>query len=416
MRLFQIIHPRNALFFGVLALVLSALYFFIVQLPQNARKSLEDSLASLGFHHVKIGELKNSFSGIHARDIKLDEYGIDAIQSLDINVHWPLYIFGGGISAIKADGLHVTRTADDARLLVSGSFQKILDLPAYRFELSNAVIDVTTSFGDIRLTGDITATPLKDKKHDIKARLLANQYQMGFETSWQGTMDDAGHFDLYAEILDGRLNAGALAITRLSGWASLSNNTGAGLLSQISAVVGRANINGLPLQSLSLHGQKTMDSTDLVLRTGISGLPDILFSADTLNTPEKKLSTVSVKGDDLGRFLKTMEREQKTPRNVPDILADTKSFSLLAELQPDRGFAGGPAPYALSLSLDGGKQTQGNVLFYPETLEVRGSLELEENYLKALAAYFKIPKDNINKNFLRLDGRFASMLSQKESD
>lgn len=414
MPLLQNIPPRNALFFGGLILVLYGLYFFIVQLPSNTQNSITSSLSAMGFAPVRIEKIDHGFFGIRANNISLDAYGIDSIRSIDVKALWPLYIFGAGISSVQVDGVHITKKAQDLQLLATGSFQKILNLPDYKFTLTDGAIDITTSYGDIRLTGELTATPTRGHQHAIKARLLANQYQMGFQTSWQGVIDNKKNFDLYAEVLDGRFHAASLAIARASGWANISNSAQEGLQSQLSLVAGGANLNGLPLQALSLQAQTTQENTDVVLRSGVSGLPDILFAADIANTPHTQESTIVFQGENLGRFLQSMEKAQATPAKIPGKLAKTTSFSLKAQLQPERRFAKGPAPYSLSLSLDQAPPMKGTFLFYADTMEARGSLEVDADYADALARYFKIPKENVNNNFLRLDGSLSSWVSKEK--
>ena len=73
-------------------------------------------------------------------------------------------------------------------------------------------------------------------------------------------------------------------------------------------------------------------------------------------------------------------------------------------------------PNRLTLTADNDKIIDGNVLFYPDTFDVRGSLETDAGMASALKDYFKIPSANIVQNFIRLDGDARKFLGFEDTE
>ena len=222
-----------------------------------------------------------------------------------------------------------------------------------------------------------------------------------------------GALDLAGEVLDGRLNLGPLRVSRFNGWIGTAiGKNGYTLQSQLEA--GSATFMNVPLQTISMVNDSKNGTDDMIVRSGISGMPDILFTADLHRTQKDQNFTAVLKGKNLGGFLDYIDEVTKSDKKISDTLLKRRAFALTGAFQPEKRFAGGPMPFGVTLVADGDKILDGNLLFYPDTFNVRGSLESDPKTVTALKDYFKIPSANIVQNFIRLDGDAKKFLGFEE--
>lgn len=387
----------------VAVIIVIVLILDLTQLHPAVKHRIESMLREAGFEQVVVGSLSLRPSGFRATAIKLDSYGFDEIKQLDADLSWPVFLTSGKVSQLHIDGMTLSRSGDSLSSGARQLAQNILHLPAYRVEISNVTLDLATQFGDIRLTIDATADPSDDNSHKIKASIAAAQYQLGFTSSWEGTLKADGQLDVAGNIIDGRLNLGPLRVSRFNGWSGLSiSNGNYSIQSQIEA--GSASFMSVPLQTVSLIADLNSEKKNLIVRSGVSGMPDILFTADMTGADDSRNFTAILKGKNLGGLLDYIDEVTKTEKIIDEQLLAMREFELTTTFQPEKRFVGGPMPFGITLQTGEDKTLDGNVLFYPDTFDVRGSLETEPDLALALRDYFKIPSENIKQNFIRLDG------------
>ena len=372
---------------AILALIV--LFFLLFQIRPIAKSHLEAMFDKAGFEHVIVGDVSFYPSSLRATNVKLDKYGFDKIKELNASLNWPSFLTTGKISQLEIKGMTLIRDADH---FASGGRQlanNLLALPDYRVALSDVTLDLDTGYGAIRVTVDATAEPSKDS-HKIQANIKADQYQLGFNSTWLGMLKKDGTLDLAGDVVDGRLNLGPLRISRFNGWVGTAiSKQGYALQSQLEA--GSATFMNVPLQTVSVVNDSGNAQDDVIIRSGISGMPDILFTADLRRTEKDQIFTAALKGKNLGGFLDYIDEVTKTGKKISETLLKRREFSLTATFQPEKRFVGGPMPFGVTLVADDDKMLDGNILFYPDTFDVRGSLESDVETVVALKNYFKIP-------------------------
>lgn len=389
---------------GIAGLILVILV--LVKVPEMAKSRLQQNLAEAGFRNAQVGDISIRPSSIIAENIKLDQYGFDEIKTLDADINWPAFLSTGKIDGLTIENVKLGR---DAANLGAGAQQLIstlLNLPSYRIMLSRLTLDITTDFGEIRLTADATVNSDNNPaQRDIKARIRADQYQLSFDSLWQGSLNEQGELDLSATVDGGRLNAGPLRVSRFNGWIGAAAAQGKySWQSQIEA--GSATFMDVPLQNLSAVTEYKDGTSNAVFRSGISGIPDILFAADFTGAEgdaEDSFSAV-LSGNNLGNFLDYIEETTGRKKIIRDTLVEAGPFEMTTLFESEKRFVGGPLPFSVALKTDGKKTMSGNLLIYPDTLDVRGSLETSADMAQALQDYFKIPATNMRQNYIRMDG------------
>lgn len=376
----------------------------LIQIPTLAKSRLTQSLVDAGFKNAEVGTISIRPSMVIAQDVKLDQYGFDGIAALGADINWLSFLFGGKIGGLTIEGVSLGRDAANIGPGVRQLLSTLLNLPYYRIRIANFTLDVTTDFGEIRLTGDALVNTDNDAaERDIKINLKAEQYQLGFESEWQGALKNNGELDLTASVEGGRLNAGPLRISRFNGWIGATASAGKyEWQSQMEA--GAATFMDVPLQKLSMVNEYKNGTSSGIFRSGVAGLNDVLFTADLTKAENADNFTAILSGKNLGNFLDYIEETTGQKKVIQNQLIESGAFSLTTKFEPEKRFVGGPLPFSIALSTDNKETLGGNLLFYPDTLDVRGSLETAPGMAQALQDYFKIPSANIKQNFIRLDG------------
>lgn len=281
----------------------------------------------------------------------------------------------------------------------------------YRLVVKDAQFDALTSVGDLRFILNASINPAKDDgDQSISAHLVAQQFQLGFDSKWSGKLSKDGTLEMSSEIVDGRLHFGPMRITRYNGWIVLSaNQTSLSLQSQMDA--GGAHLFDIPMQDLSLVTDVSAGNNTVVFRSSMAGLPGVSIMADMAISSTDQSFDASLKGDNLSKFLKAVSEERKNTRTLPSILKSTEDFSLTAKYQADRRFTGGPLPFSLSFILGNDELMSGTFLIYADNMDIRGSAEGKKEIVPALRDYFDIPTERIQKNFIRLDGDIGNFFN-----
>ncbi len=409
------ISPKSLLMMIALLILAVALYGVFNFIPSVAKTRVEAMLREAGFHHVKVDDLTVSPMGFEAKDIALDEFGFDKINTLTARVSWPAFLMTGkSPSVLDIRGMSIARKSDTLSYGMRQVAESLTKIEDFTLTLSDLTLDVSTPFGDIRAVLNAIIQPIEKNTHEIKATFAANQYQLGFTSDWQGTLQKGGKLDLAGNFTEGRMNLGPLRLSRSNGWLALAmTDKSYSLQNQFEA--GSATFMGVPLQSLSIVDDLSSEKSNSIVRAGISGMPDILFTADyTRNLKDQSLTAI-LKGKNLGGFLDFIEEQTKTQKSISEELLGLRDFQITGQFQPDKRFVGGPLPFGITMTSGDDKIMDGNVLIYPDTFEVRGSLETNESMAQALQSYFKIPLEQVKQNFIRLDGDAKKLLKFEEA-
>ncbi len=409
------ISPKSLLMIIALLFLAVTGYAVFSFIPSVAKTRVESMLNEAGFRHVKIDNLSVSPMGFEAKDIALDEFGFDKINTLAAKVNWPAFLMTGkSPNVLDIRGMSISRKSDTLSYGIRGIAENLTKIEDFTLTLSDLTLDVSTPFGDIRAVLNAIIQPVEKDTHEIKATFVANQYQLGFTSDWQGKLQKGGKLDLAGNFTEGRMNLGPLRLSRSNGWLALSmTETGYSVQNQFEA--GAATFMDVPLQSLSIVNDLSSEKSNSIVRAGISGMPDILFTADYIRNLEDQSLTAILKGKNLGGFLDFIEEQTKTQKSISEELLALRDFQITGQFQPDKRFVGGPLPFGIVMTSVDEKIMDGNILIYPDTFEVRGSLETTEEMAQALQSYFKIPSEQVKQNFIRLDGDAKKLLKFGEA-
>ncbi len=399
---------RNIAFFSLLGIILTLLYCGMVAAPRKSAAFISSTLQQAGFKHVSIGALNSTLGGIHASNIALDDKGIEGIANIDIGVSWPFFILFGSVKDITITGLELTRTQAQSQPVLNGIISLLENHADKDITFNTIQYDLLTPLGVLRLNGDVSIQAQEDDKSQIKAKLSANQFQLGFQSQWSGAVSKDGSADIYGEVTDGRIHVGAFKMARLSGWTSISgpkNN-----LSFLSSLIaGSAELAGAPLQSPSLHAEMSPQSKKLVTRAHFANTPDTYFTIDIEKSGSVEQNIISVQGKSFSSFVKdTSDSTSKLPKSLEGL----GPFSINASLQDGARKQDDPFAYDIAADIDDQPAITGNILIYPKTFELRGSINVGTKLLNPMADYLEIPPEQSSGGYLKIDHAYAQNKSK----
>lgn len=399
---------RRKVIFALIAAVLLVAGWFVM-VPGLAQGRIEHLLAMAGQKPYAIGKIMVRPPYALARDIKLDEHGFNTIELLRVKFDGP----GLGLEDVRIDNARTSTTLNsmpDILELISGVHKA---LPAGAVHMEKMVADFATPYGDIRfdITADIQPAD-KEGQRAIGAIIRARQYQLSFDSRWSGTIAPDGALKLDGDVLDGRLNVGQARLSRLNGWLSWQSHADENtkIAGQIDA--GSGTVFDLPLRNITFTIGGNAQKMDMVFRTALTGSAPAEFSADLRLGGDSKLFNMVLDIHDSAAFFSDIQTLR--PQPVPPVLRDIGALRLHLDYQAARRFESGPYPFSLrAISADADILT-GNILIYPDTLELRGSAETDEDLAAAIQDYFSIADDKRTGGALRLDGKADSLFRKED--
>ena len=398
----------------IISLILLAVLAIIAwRAPSIAKDKATEYLRQAGFTYVEIGGTSFGLSSVTLTNIKLDREGFDKIDTLMVTFDLPHF----NLRDVAMDGLQITRPYFNSNSLAIKKENIIPFLPPGELIIKDAHADYATKFGDLRLETSIWVDGATNSPRKIRAETKARQYQLSFDTSWKGEIAPDMDIRLDGEVSDGRIRMGPASANRLSGWLSLMLTD---TLPQISGQIdaGSADISGIPLKHVSLTAGQTGQNLSLIFRAEAAGIEGTSLSADMDISPVQSSfnSNLDVK-DGPAFFQRLIDEKLLTKEHLTEELKNTPDFHAAITFEPQKRFAGGPLPFTTTVTSGktGKKLLSGNLLIYPEKMDIRGTAEVSKGMVGPVQKLFSIPEDKISGTFLRLDGSLKSLAkSQSE--
>lgn len=360
---------------ALVVLILAGGMYFASTLPGAMQAYIQDHLRRIGFPSAQIIGTHVKKDGYTIDKIILDADGFNTLEGVSFHFNWFQNIFQKHIDSVEIKNFIQNDLAEDINLFMLLRwlrFDTLQDIPLDKFHLEKGQYNVATDFGDIRIEGKTLINTNDADDKTIQAVLWARQYQLGFELPLTGAVRKDGSY-LYESLFhDGNVKVGPFRVSRMNGWASFEGTENKPGRAALQLNAGSGEIFAIPLQDISLTVSKQDMNMQAVGRSGLTGMKDTSLFFDLLITSESQKAGILLEvnnKDDLKTLMTIMGHEN---------LFSTLKLPLLLRLdyQPERRFAGGPLPFSLML-VSNDKDTpllSGNILLYPDTFIIRGSL------------------------------------------
>lgn len=377
----------------------------MIALP-HAEKAVEMHLTNLGFPQAQVNKATIKPTGLSFDTIQLDRDGFNTINNMDVTLFWPSYIVKRQIDGIKISAINLLMTERDIRRTIRRltKINEFISLPAHNIAIENIDVSMTAGKTSLRFNCALNITHDNDKHH-LTGQLNASQYDLSFTSQWTGLINKNEEIlEIDGNIEGLNIKSNALAVNRGVGWVSYHAHGADNILgAQFDA--GSGQIFNLPANSINVTIGQDETSYPVLLRSQLSGVNDTVFNADfayhTDVTKRDFLSVLSIANQkEFLEHLVSLNFIESAPKTI-----DNNALDILLNYEPEKRFPAGPLPFSLSSN----QNFEGTILFYPDSYELRGTLQADENNMNILKDIFDISDENITDNVIRLDQNIQSL-------
>gem|GEM_PF-2462479 len=395
-----------------IAVIFAATQF--VALPK-AQKNIVEYLTAAGFKSVTLNNAKISLNGLTIGNAVLDKDGFNKAKNITVSLLWPEYLFTANIKSIDIEALQissVTNTPNDFLKYKNYiKINKLSDFPIETLNIEEITWDIATKNTALRINGDLHLNTQDDIKK-IDANLNARQHDLSFNSQWSGTINSDKKMNIEGLYDSLNIKTNFLNVNRGTGWVSFEQKDETPKISaQMDA--GSGHLLKVPVKNISLLLDQNGDSYPVILRAQSSSLEnhnlygDFSFS----KTPEKQAFEILLKLDNPNKFVSTLRQQNiLNDKTNNKVIPNTKTDIYLTYV-PENRFIDGPLPFNLTTKNNEDRTvSNGTFLIYPNSLDLRGTIQGEPQIISLIETLFTIDPDNVSDGNLRLDENIKSLL------
>lgn len=406
---------RRIVLFAIILLTAAGGWYVLRGAKGLAEQNIVARLKDAGFTHAAIGEMSVGPRKTTARAVTLDRERLDTIQAIEISRGWlPLSGSDAYDITIESPDLYRQVTHINALLpaIMGLSREKIVNLPKGKFAIRNGRLSIASPLGDFQfLYTVIVDAPDDTGRRAVNATIKSDQPALDFESAWGGWIDMDGTMLVDTSLPEIKAAVGAFRLTRGNGWLSVSN---AGAYPAFSGQIesGAAVLGTLPLQNFSLTLDIERNAVNILARAQASGAPQTLLSVDAIFDETTQNIDLALNSNNPDAFFTYLEQSLERPAAaLKKSFAGQKNLFASVTYQPAKRFEGGPYPFDLRGALGNKEIASGTFLVYPVTFDMRGSAKIDPAHLSGITDYFKVPKDVVSGEYIRLDASLSRLFS-----
>lgn len=380
---------------------------FIYAVPK-AEQKIESQFSALGFKDVKISKSTPTLTGLHVQNIALDKDGFNTIENFEIDIFWPTAFLKSEIKNIYINNIEMSLVPSEFKrfLNITSRLQSSDSVTFQSFIIEKITIDLALSEKALRFIGNLNITNIENN-YAIKGQLNAIQHDLAFNTNWTGLIDNATQkLQLDGTVADLKVHFPPFNMSRAQGWISYASDQDKDNLAlQIDA--GSAKIFDLATKNLSLVVGQDDGGYPVLLRTHFAGLNDATFISDfyyAKKTQDRKFNTI-LDIPDHAEFIRLLKLQKIIEADLELEKFNLSALNAEMTYMPEKRFAGGPLPFDVTLNED----LSGAVLIYPDSLDVRGTINAQQSTIEYLENLFSIPEENMTENVIRLDSNLKKL-------
>ena len=290
----------------LLVAVATSTYTYIVN---SAKNNAAQTLSALGFTNPTIGETKYQNGHAFHLNTQLDDQNLSTLEVISNPLPFVANILGSKSNDFLIAGLQVTGRLDRKSGLdvTSWSPSKVSAQKLPPMIMKKANIDLMTPIGG--LSFDLNAqisTPNKDNIKDVVINLNTKQYELKFNTVWEGTISKNGEWQYDVSVNDAGFNLDKAQASRLSGWLTLQK---AGAIFPIMS--GQLNFGMLTITPIILHNvdmtfEGTYGDMQTIIKANVAGFENMTLAIDTKQTETGRTISATIETNDKDDLLKVM--------------------------------------------------------------------------------------------------------------
>jgi hypothetical protein len=380
----------------------------------KAETLITKQVENLGYNNVAIEGITIHPDGFAIGKILFGPDHFNSAENIAMQVDWPDFVLKGLITTLTINKIQLASITDDANDLLryqqEFDIAKLADIPAKKINLRSLVWDTATPQGALRLESVATLSNESDKTI-INAQLNAQQKQLGFASQWQGLIDEQRNIQLDGKFDGFNVKYGPMQINRGTGWLSYSRQGEiVHLAGQLEA--GSGKMFAIPMSKISLVIGQEDDHYPILFRAQASGMESVRLATDIsyAHTIDKQSFKTTFNIDDPQEFLRHLEEQNLITAGKANAITIKDHTDVMLTYLPEKRFADGPIPFDLVVANRAINVLNGTFLIYPDSLDVRGTVQSNEEMIKVLKVLSIATDQNITDNSVRLDGSLKQMI------
>lgn len=227
---------------------------------------LELAIRSSGFPKANIESVSVIPNGLLIEAVNLDPDGFSTVEAAQITGSWTDIILHKRVSALTLKNVELSGELDDQGQFVIAGWDASLNSPSStpgmlleNINIDGLTIDFETPQGAIRVEGKLSLQSAADGTRNFQASAWGKQKQLSLNVSANGKILSDGEWHADVELLEGRLDMGAIKGSRANGKVALQKKVDSSLTYSGQIAAGGIRINDIPFQDFNV----TFDSAKL---------------------------------------------------------------------------------------------------------------------------------------------------------
>jgi len=382
-------------------IILSVIGLYFIVLP-GIKKDITQALEGNHFENIQISGTKLSVSGLDINKIT----GNNLIaQNIELKLYWPTYIFNRKVDNIEIEELTLNSNINFSNQNTAPLIKRKLAL----MDISS-IPDLTIRSLSIQLSALTNVKGnLEKTENTIKGQFNANNENLSFQSEWSLEKDNQSNVTkFFTDIQNLNIKNKYIAVNRGKGWFSYESDKDTKINSQLES--GSGSLLNAPLNNINFLIGKDTENHTLLLRANASGNPDITLKTDAEWSNDFDISLL--KTYITFPSFKTLDTYLLNNKLITKALSldiTSPSNEITIEYLPERRFAQGPYPLKLKSSAENKYNLSGNILIYPDSYDVRGTLNGAEDVIKFMNDSLPINHQKVSSDTIRLEGNLTNI-------
>lgn len=380
---------KRKIWLGLFAVLIAGFAALIALSGYLIKPALEYVLRDNGFPMANIENVRVIPYGLLLENVALDGEEFSTIGAAQIKGSWPDIVFNRHVNSIELKNVELSGEIDERGQYIIAGWNASLaaegqgDKPSLaidNIEVNGLTLDFETPEGAIRIEGKLALQSKPDQSRDFQANLWGKQKQLSFNATATGAVKPDGDWLADIELLEGRIDLGAVKATRASGKVRLAS-VPAGITYIGTMAAGGVRFNDIPFQDFEVKFD-SHKSEILQFRTSPTGHDGIVLGGRLLNQ-SPLLTEASISVSRIEDVASLLELDQK------DFAAFAKAAPL--ELKISAPFKSLSMPQISTIwSLAMGQERQiliGTAVYDRDAGKISGTLQETSVPLTTLAQF-----------------------------
>lgn len=361
----------------------------------SIQSSIQKDLKNLGFKNIETKNFKLSKTGVSYDTITANYL---SIENLEADIYWPTYFFNRRIDTINVGKIDIKKELIAQSIMNKRAGAFIENLPSFNIQAL-----------DLSVTPNMTiTTSFKKSDNNLSGTLKTNLPNLNINGNWTATQDKDGQITIDWDAKDLNLSHKLASVKRGQGWGQVLINDNHQISLQLES--GGGALLSAPLNNIQFIIGHQGNGHNLIFRSVATGSPDIKLSTDIewQDSFDFRTGVINLSSASLKSFLDYLKTHDLFTAEI-NTLSAFKNLNISISYLSERRFESGPYPFEINITSDSTQILNGNFLIYPDSLDIRGSMNGEAEILSLLTDLVPLQYEQLDPKNIRINDNLTSV-------